>query len=411
MLKHRVTTCLVNFFIAAIMGLLLRYAFISGSIFNYKYLMHAHSHVAMLGWVYLMLFTFYVHYFVPEKSQRYSSLFWTTQAAVIGMMLSFPLQGYAAVSISFSTLHIFCSYVFVYRIWKDMYIHNPIIKTLVRASLIFLLVSTIGVWCLGPAVGLLGQASAFYQIAIQFFLHFQFNGWFLIAVIAILFHKLKIKPSKDTHLFLRFLIFSTVVTFALPIQWFANHPLLYWFNGLGILLQLIALYYFIQIVKSPLKVKISQPSNSLNILYRFSLMCLLIKIVLQTLSIIPAFSSTVYEHHNFVIGFIHLTMLGVVSGFLFAFLFQSKIISINVLSKLGVSLFLLGIISTELILFSQGALWYLEQGMLPHYFSILFIASILLPLGILILLISYKTQHYYGTKTIKTTRRFKTVKP
>lgn len=403
MLKHRVTTCLINFFIAALMGLLLRYAFVGGSIFNYKFLMHAHSHVAMLGWVYLLLFTFYVHCFVPEKSQQYSKLFWTTQIAVVGMMVSFPLQGYAAVSISFSTLHIFCSYAFVYRIWKDMSIENPVIKTLVRASLIFMLVSTIGVWCLGPAVGLLGQASAFYQIAIQFFLHFQFNGWFLIAVIAILFHKLNITPSKDTKLFLRALILSTVVTFALPIQWFANHPLLYWFNGFGIILQLIALFYFIRIIKAPFQHNLKHQSLLLKTLYLFSLICFITKIVLQTVSIVPMFSTAVYEHHNFVIGFIHLTMLGVVSGFLFAFLFQTKILQLNSLSKLGVYLFLLGIISTESILFTQGALWYLQLGMLPNYFIFLFIASILLPLGILILFLSYITQHNYGTKTFKTT--------
>lgn len=403
MLKHRVTTCLINFFIAAIMGLLLRYAFIGGSIFNYKFLMHAHSHVAMLGWVYLLLFTFFVHYFIPEKSKSYSKLFWVTQIAVIGMMISFPLQGYAAISISFSTLHIFCSYVFVYRIWKDMSIENLVVKTLVKSALIFMTISTIGVWCLGPAVGLLGQASAFYQIAIQFFLHFQFNGWFLIAVIAILFHKLEVKASKEATIFLRALILSTVVTFALPIQWFANHPLLYWFNGFGIILQLIALFYFIRITKVPLQHNLKHQSLLLKTLYWFSLICFGIKIVLQTVSIVPMFSTAVYEHHNFVIGFIHLTMLGVVSGFLFAFLFQAKIIQLNYSSKLGVYLFLLGIISTESILFVQGALWYLQEGMLPHYFDILFIASILLPLGILILFLSYKTQYHYGNKTFKTT--------
>lgn len=401
MLKHRVTTCLINFFIAALMGLLLRYTFIGGSIFNYRFLTHAHSHVAMLGWVYLMLFTFYVHYFVPEKSKYYSRLFWITQLAVVGMMLSFPLQGYAAVSISFSTLHIFCSYAFVYSIWRDMSIKNPTTKILVKTSLVFMVISTLGVWCLGPAVGLLGQASAFYQIAIQFFLHFQFNGWFLIAAIAILFHKLSITPSNQTKLFIRLLISSTVITMALPIHWFANHPLLYWFNLIGVVLQLMALYYFIILIKSPLKTRVTQHKLSLKIIFAFALCCFVLKIILQSISLIPEFAATLHNHHNFVIGFIHLTMLGVISGFLFAFLFQSKLIRDSNLSKTGVYIFLFGIVSTEIILFAQGASLYLQQGSLPHYYIILFIASILLPLGILLLLISFKTQQH-DLKTFKT---------
>ena len=106
------------------MGLAMRYTSINPIGFNYRFLTHAHSHVAMLGWVYLMLFTLIVHYFIPEKKPIYNRLFWLTEVAVVGMMLSFPLQGYAAISISFSTLHIFCSYYFVYLIWNHHKIEN-----------------------------------------------------------------------------------------------------------------------------------------------------------------------------------------------------------------------------------------------------------------------------------------------
>src|SRR5690606_24662500 len=116
--KKLVLVCLLNFFIAAVMGLLLRYAFVQPIEVNYRYLTHAHSHAAMLGWVYLMLFTLIVHYFIPIKKPIYNRLFWITELAVIGMLVSFPFQGYAAVSISFSTLHIFCSYYFAYLIFK-----------------------------------------------------------------------------------------------------------------------------------------------------------------------------------------------------------------------------------------------------------------------------------------------------
>ena len=56
---------------------------------------------------------------IVEDEKFYNRLFWVTQLAVVGMMIDFPAQGYAFVSILFSTLHIFCSYYFCYLIWKD----------------------------------------------------------------------------------------------------------------------------------------------------------------------------------------------------------------------------------------------------------------------------------------------------
>ena len=114
MTKKLVAVCLFNFLIAALMGLALRFSFLESIGINYRFLTHAHSHVAMLGWVYLMLFTLFVHYFILNKTKVFYRLFWLTEFSVLGMMLSFPIQGYAAVSITFSTLHILSSYYFAY---------------------------------------------------------------------------------------------------------------------------------------------------------------------------------------------------------------------------------------------------------------------------------------------------------
>lgn len=400
MSKKLVAVCLINFLVASVMGLALRYSFIRPIDFNYRFLTHAHSHVAMLGWVYLMIYTFLVYYFVPEQKLVYTKLFWITQIAVVGMLLSFPFQGYASISISFSTLHIFCSYYFAYRLWKDLNIENTLVKNLVKTALIFMLISTIGVWCLGPAVMFLGKASAFYQIAIQFFLHFQFNGWFLIAVLALLFHQFQIVPSKHSTRFSRYLIVATVLTCALPVQWFANHPLLYWINGLGIILQLLSLYYFLKIIRTTFQRVLSYQFSLIKLMYRFALFCFVLKIVLQTVSIVPELSSNVYKYHNFVIGFIHLTMLGAITGFLFAFLLQSKTIRPTKIVTFGIHSFLLGFLLTESILLFQGSLFYLGQGMISNYYTILFLASILLPLGIACILFNYLKQKHNDHKTI-----------
>lgn len=382
MSKKLVLVCLLNFFIAAVFGLLLRYAFVQPIEFNYRFLTHAHSHVAMLGWVYLMLFTLIVHYFIPHKRPIYNRLFWITEFAVVGMLFSFPFQGYAAVSISFSTLHIFCSYYFTHLIFKHHKIKNKGTSRLLKMALAFMLVSTIGVWCLGPAVTMFGQTSSFYQIAIQFFLHFQFNGWFLLAVIAVFFHKLQIQDSKQFRLFFKFLIISIVLTFAMPINWFAPHSVLIWINGLGVVGQLIALYYFVIIVKSPLKKLIKPQAKVTELMFGFALVCFVLKIVLQSASLIPEVLNVAYQHRNFVIGFIHLTMLGVISGFLFAFLLQNSLIKHSKTLIFGIYAFIFGFVSTELILLIQGGYFFFGIGLLPNYYLILFLCSILLPLGV-----------------------------
>ncbi|GGH41968.1 membrane protein [Mangrovimonas yunxiaonensis] len=397
--KKLIVTCLINFLIAALLGLLLRLAFIAPVAINFRYLVHAHSHVAMLGWVYLMLFILITHYFVPEKKRFYNRLFWVTQFAVIGMLCSFPFQGYAAVSITFSTLHIFCSYVFAYRVWKDLKTDSPLVRKMIHWALLFMVLSTLGVWCLGPAVGLMGKASAFYQIAIQFFLHFQFNGWFVFATMAILFYQMHIAPSRTSKRFVQLLIAATICTMALPIQWFAPHWSLYYINALGSVLQLVALIYFLKLIKQPFKAAITKRQKTIKALYVFSLSCFVLKLALQMVAVFPQFTQTLINHKNFIIGFIHLMMLGVISGFLFAFLVFSNTIKPSKLLNLGVYGFLIGIILTEILLAYQGGLFYFGIGMLPYYYQLLFIFSIFLPVGIALILLTYLKQKNNVYKT------------
>ena len=117
MRKHWLLICFINFFIAASMGLVLRFvAIFPVPNINYQFLLHGHSHVAMLGWVYLMIYSLIVHFFIPKTAQQnpiYNRLFWLTEIAVIGMMFRFPVEGYALFSIIFSTLHIFLQLLFL----------------------------------------------------------------------------------------------------------------------------------------------------------------------------------------------------------------------------------------------------------------------------------------------------------
>lgn len=394
MKKTWVITCFINFFIASLMGLLLRLLYvipIEGV--NFQFLMHGHSHIAMLGWVYMILYCLIIHFFVPKKEQQkpiYNRLFWITEVAVIGMMFDFPVQGYAFLSILFSTLHIFCSYYFVRLIWKEAQINSYTEKRILRTALVFMVLSTFGVWCLGPAVGLLGKASAFYQICIQYFLHFQFNGWFLFAVLALFFKQIKltIEHSKFS-LFYNLFVVATVFTLALPVSWYLSNPIFYWINTVGVILQLLATVLFIKITKLQLQQFFAALNPLEKLVYRFALFSLALKIAIQLVVIVPELAHVSHEIRNFVVGYIHLTMLGIITGFLFALALQNNFINRNdSLVKWGIKLFLLGFVITEMLLFLQGIWLFLNRGSFPNYYQNLFIASIPLSLGLLLLIVS-----------------------
>ncbi|MCB0382817.1 MAG: hypothetical protein KDD05_05810 [Psychroserpens sp.] len=394
MLKKFSIICLSNFFIASVLGLLLRYASIDALGINYRYFTHAHSHVAMLGWVYLMLYTFIVFNFTRQNRKKYIRLFWITQISVLGMLFSFPFQGYGTVSIAFSTLHILCSYFFVFWVWKDLKNKTGASVLMLKSALVFMLISTIGVWSLGPIIAIYGDGTPYYDIAIQFFLHFQFNGWFLFGVLALLIKELNIKNSTLFKSFYLLLTFATIATIALPIYWYQPSIVLFYLNGLGVFLQLIAVLILFRLIY--LHIKKSKPTwSSLSIFtYAFVLSCIGFKVLTQGLSLIPGLVEELYQYRNFIIGYIHLVMLGIITGLLLVSLLQSFQFQKSKILQSGFYLFYFGFITTEILIFYQALGYYLKNQGMNHYHRLLFWASTFLALGILCILIGTFTSSY-----------------
>lgn len=395
MRKKWILSCFFNFVIASLMGLLLRWMYVSPMEgINFQFLMHGHSHIAMLGWAYLMLYSLIFYSFLPDKAQQkpvYNRLFWVTQFSVLGMMIDFPLQGYAFISILFSTLHIFCSYFFCYLLYKEKPELPHAEKKMLYTALFFMVFSTVGVWCLGPAVGLLGKASDFYQIAIQFFLHFQFNGWFLFAVLALFIKmgKLTLEGKKFKQLYY-LLVSATLLSMGLPLSWYISHPVFHWLNAIAVLLQLIASLLFVRASLDRLRAFYESLCILDKIIYAFAFGSLALKILLQLLVIIPELAQLSHQLRHLVIGYIHLSMLGVITGFLLAFCFQNRILDPkNSLQKWGSILFLIGYLTTEILLFLQGLLLYVNQVQIDYYYQQLFVASLCLPIGLLMLSIGF----------------------
>lgn len=177
------------FLIAASLGILLRLFPVTNVDATYKYIVHTHSHIALLGWVYIALTTLIFHLFIQKEARKkYSYIFWATQITILGMLLSFPITGYALYSIIFSTLFLICTYWF-YAFFRK---HTTCVKNtfsykFINTSLLFLVISSIGPWALGIIMNTLGNTSHLYKNAIYFYLHFQYNGWFIFCLFRIVY--------------------------------------------------------------------------------------------------------------------------------------------------------------------------------------------------------------------------------
>jgi hypothetical protein len=394
--KRWILFSLFNFFVAALMGLVLRGAFVwEISWLDYRNMMHGHSHVAMLGWVYLALYVLIGYRFIPsEKWQKpvYTRLFWFTQLTVVGMMINFPIQGYGAVSITFSTLHILASYLFIYLVWKDHVSRHPESSLMIKTALVLMAISTIGVWSLGPLAITGGRSSTLYQLAIQFYLHFQFHGWFSFAILALLLDVLVGGSKIDNVTFKKFytlLLASVVLTYGLVLTWGVGGSIPLIINGLGLLLQLAAMVVYLRLIKDADPKFFQNLSPSARAFYRFGLISWIAKVSIQTIVLLPAAAAVSLVLRPFMIGFIHLILLGFVSGLLFALIFSAnKPVATDLWMHWGRHAFVAGFVLTELLLFAQGMFYWFQWGQLPVYYELIFAASVLLPLAIVLIGIS-----------------------
>jgi hypothetical protein len=113
------------------------------------------------------------------------------------------------------------------------------------------------------------------------------------------------------------------------------------------------------------------------------------KILVQTFVVTPFLATMAYTIRNYVIGFLHLILLGAVSFFIFAR--ARTLISIPAkqnLDKLGLYLFIFGFIATEILLVLQGSMFWAAMGLIPGYYEILFGFTLFLPTGLLCMLLA-----------------------
>jgi hypothetical protein len=376
----------------------------------YKNFLHTHSHIAMLGWVFNLLLIGIIRSYFSENIKDFRLCFWLIQISVLGMLVSFPIQGYGLYSIIFSTAHIFFSWWFAFKTWKRLNL-IPVRNTsmlFIKAGLIFMVLSCAGPFGLGIIMAKGLSESPLYQLAIYFYLHFQYDGWFTFTILGLFLRLLEIKhipyPVKTVQKGFFLLFISCIPVYALSTLW--THPPLWVYiaGGLGAMTQIIALTAIVPVL---FKRNNLEYSSSIKWLLSTAWICLCAKIVLQLVSVHPVLADLAFYVRNFTIGYLHLVFLGFVTPFLVSWLsLLGYIPQKGKKIKIAITLLITGFVLTETLIFGQPmSISIFSQG-LPGYEMALFLTSWLLPASSLLIFIAQKNEKEkpipFPNKTIQT---------
>ncbi|MFL5739144.1 MAG: hypothetical protein ACJ75B_02925 [Flavisolibacter sp.] len=341
---------LFNFFLVTLLGLLLRsYFFLPSTPFEYKYLLHGHSHFAFGGWIQPLLLWIILQYFPSLSSQvkyhHWRNIVALTLVSSYGMLASFPFQGYGPVSIVFSTVAVLSGYYLTMVLWKAS---NPTkmdpSMRILRAGLLYQVLASIGPFATGPLIAMGKAGSPLYFDSIYFYLHFQYNGWFCFLLLSVVYSLLK-NPIHGKKVFLLF-ISGTFLSFFLSTLW--NHPPsgFYILGGLGALLQLVGVLFVLKDFN-----KLEQ-HIFYALLLKLGMAAFVAKIILQTLSAIPAVADLAYQNRTFIIAYLHLVLLGFIS--LSGFSLMIRCLLPTIILRIGIVIFIFALFATESLLILQG---------------------------------------------------------
>lgn len=379
-----------NLLIVGVLGLLMRLKIVLPiSWLNQQHLLHAHSHFAFGGWVTHALMVLVILVLSLQRgrmSPAERGLVLANLIAAYGMLVSFFLQGYGLYSIAVSTIGVLVSYWFAIYVWRKAATSKAdlLARNWFRTAVVFLAISSLGVFVLSYLMANNNMDPRKQLAAVYFYLHFQYNGWFLFACMGLLQQWLSRHGMMLRHSRSLFLVFAVacIPTYFLSILWW-NMPIwLYWVLVAAALMQLgVWIFWFREILSRRRDMRLFT-SRLIRFLLLVVGIAFSVKLLLQALSLIPELSQFAYGFRPIVIGYLHLVLLAVISLFILAYLISNGYLRENRWVRAAVLVTVVGIFLNELLLGLQGL-----SGMLRIYIGsipqVLALASGIICAGVL----------------------------
>lgn len=384
--------CLVNLLLVALLGVILRYKIaFSLPFIDQRNLLHAHSHFAFAGWVSQAIMVLLVHWLPVNHStnhfRRYHWVLLLNLITAYGMLVSFVIEGYAFFSISFSTLSIFVSYVFCVMFWRDLNKLKEKKQThhWFKAALIFNVISSLGAFSLAFIMATKNTQQHLYLSSIYFFLHFQYNGWFLFSCLGLATNKL-FNEKRSIAQSVIFWLFAgaCVPAYLLSVLWLHLPVVLFILVLLAVVAQTTGWGLFLIELKKERGSNVLISEQPEKILFLLSGIAFTIKLLLQLGSTLPSLSDLAFGFRPIVIGYLHLILLGVITIFLVGYMVSQQFLHKGKWLNLALALFISGIIINEIFLMIQGVAA-LDYTPVPYINECLLAAAALILLGILLL--------------------------
>ena len=384
----------LDLFLAAIIGVVLRGLFIwEIPLVRFRPWLHGHSHAALLGWLFIGTVVVLIHdggHGTLTNGLRY--LLRGLQGAVLLMLISFPVQGYGVVSISASTAHMVLAFWVLAILWRTSRSWPSTGSgSLTRWAIVLFGLSTLGVLAIGPIIATGNQGKEIYYWAVQFFLHFQFNGWFWFAAMAIGARWAE-RQGFQLHmdrLTLALWIASAMLTYALAIAWSEPHPAVFATVSVAVALQVWAAVRTLALLRRFEASAHDQLPKWARVLVGIALVSMALKVLVQASVAVPSVAVMAFTIRHYVMGFIHLNTLGTMTMLLLAYAVVYTWCDLRQgLARMGLGLLIAGILLSELLLFVQGTFFRAGWGMISGHYWHMFLASALMPCGVGLMLLS-----------------------
>lgn len=356
---------ILNLMVLAVIGWILRYKIILPlPAVHQKHLLHAHSHFAFAGWVsqglIVMVLWIISRHGIMDVS-RYKNILRLSQLSAWGMLLTFPFFGYAWPSILFSTLNVLMSYLFCWNAWVDIRRSNlpARVSEWMKASLAFYVLSSLGTFFLAWLMSSGQHDQDLYIGAVYFYLHFQYNGWFMFALLGMAEYFMGLSHARmaDNHHRWVFRVFfiSAFPGLFLSMLWMRLPLTIQILAVAGALLSLASAILYVRRISSALRLGDGIRSGIIRWFLGLSLLALILKLLMQSVSVIPSVSPFAFGYRPIVVGYLHLVLLGFVSFGLLGGFLQSGLLTLKSrTARIGSIIFISGVVLNEILLLIQG---------------------------------------------------------